>query len=65
VITALLANLVLGLVSRLLPALQLLTVMLPLQLLLALVLLLFMVATATAGFGRFVEASLAFLDTGV
>ena len=65
VITALLANLVLGLVSRLLPALQLLTVMLPLQLLLALVLLLFMVATATAGFGRFLETSLAFLDTGV
>ena len=45
-------------------ALQLLTVMLPLQLLLALILLLFMVATATAGFGRFFEASLAFLDTG-
>ncbi len=64
IITSLLANLVLGLLSRLLPALQLLTVMLPLQLLLALFLLLFMVAGATTGYGRFLEASLAFLDGG-
>lgn len=64
VIAGLLANLTLGLLSRLLPALQLLTVMLPLQLLLALVLLLVMVAGVAAGYGRFLAASLAFLDRG-
>jgi flagellar biosynthesis protein FliR len=55
---------VLGLLSRLVPALQLLSVMLPLQLLLALVPLLFMLAAAMAGYGRFLEVSLAFLDAG-
>lgn len=64
VIAGLLANLTLGLLSRLLPALQLLTVMLPLQLLLALVLLLVIVAGVAAGYGRFLAASLAFLDRG-
>ena len=64
VITALLANLVLGLLSRLLPALQLLTVMLPLQLLLGPHPSPLHGGAATAGFGRFLEASLAFLDTG-
>ena len=64
VVTALLTNLALGILGRIVPALQLLTLALPLQLLLALGLTLLAVAAAVAGFGRFLEGSLAFLDTG-
>lgn len=64
VVTALLTNLALGILGRIVPALQLLTLALPLQLLLALALTLLAVAAAVAGFGRFLEGSLAFLDTG-
>jgi flagellar biosynthesis protein FliR len=62
VIASLLANLALGVLGRLMPALQLLAVALPLQLLLALALLLLGVAGVAAGFGRAFEQGLAFLD---
>ena len=64
VITSLLANLALGVLGRVMPALQLLAVAMPLQLLLAIALLFIATAAAAAGFGRFLEASLAFLDVG-
>lgn len=64
VIVSILANLALGVLGRVMPALQLLAVAMPLQLLLATALLLVGAAAAAGGFGRFLAASLAFLDGG-
>ena len=64
VLASLLANLALGVLGRLMPALQLLSLALPLQLLLAIGLMLLTIAGVLAGFGRFLEGALAFLDTG-
>lgn len=62
VVASILANVALGVLGRLVPALQLLTLALPLQLLLALGLLLLTLAGVVAGFGDFLRGSLAFLD---
>lgn len=64
VVASILANLALGVLGRLVPALQVLTLAMPLQLLLALGLMLLTLAGVVAGFGRFLHESLAFLDAG-
>lgn len=62
VLASLVANLVLGVLGRLVPALQLLSIALPLQLLLAIALVMLTIAGVVAGFGRFLQDALAFLD---
>lgn len=62
VLASLVANLALGVLGRLVPALQLLSIALPLQLLLAIALVMLTIAGVVAGFGRFLQDALAFLD---
>lgn len=62
VIASVLANLALGVLGRVMPALQLLAVAMPLQLLLSLGLLLLGVAGVGSAFGRMLEGGLGFLD---
>lgn len=64
VAASVLANLALGLLGRAMPALQVLTLAMPLQLLLALGLLGLTTAAVVGGFGRFLADGLAFLDGG-
>jgi flagellar biosynthesis protein FliR len=61
VLTSLLANVALGIVGRLVPTLQLLTIAMPLQLLLAIAVLLLTVGAVVSGFGTFLRSSVAFL----
>jgi flagellar biosynthetic protein FliR len=62
VLASIIANLALGVLGRLVPALQILSLAMPLQLLLALGLMLLTLAGVVAGFGRFLQDALAFLD---
>ena len=64
VVASILANLALGVLGRMVPALQILSLALPLQLLLSLGLMMLCLAGVVAGFGSFLQEALGFLDPG-